>query len=340
MTTNRQVRDPLLYDVELPLVRTYHPLGLTLEIATNAWEVLEAAEESWRMFQKRFQLPPLQLRLGVLDVKSKPRFRPPVPRGQGSVITQIADEHNFVSINYDTGFSYGWVTKAVAADRSYLRNCFVEGSFWLMAVPMYLTPIHAACVNYRGSGVLLCGDSGAGKSSLAYACARSGWSLVADDASYLVRDQIGNMVIGNPYQIRLRTPAKDLFPELSGLPVGRRLTGKLSMEVMMSARPDITKIIESSVDFIVFLKRRKGPAQIAPYSGKTALKWFELEICYASHEIRAAQRASLRRLIGANVSELRYSDFDDAIARLESMVLDSDRRPGTAAMAAEAEWNV
>lgn len=332
--------DPLLYDVDMPLVKTFHPLGLTMEIATNAPEVLEASEESWGMFQKRFEVPPLQLRLGVLDVKSKPRFQPPVCTGYGSVITNIVDEHNFVSINHDTGSSYGWATKAVVADRSYFRYCFVENSFWLMAVPIYLTPIHAACLNYNGSGVLLCGDSGSGKSSLAYACARSGWAFVTDDGSHLVRGGIGNTVIGNPYQIRLRPPAKELFPELKALPIGRRLTGKLSIEVATATRPDIVKSFESPVDFIVFLRRRKGPAQLQSYSEEAALKWFEKEICYASHEIRAAQRASLRRLVGANIFELRYSDFDDAIARLESMVCDRDQRQGVPAVVTETELNV
>lgn len=332
--------DPLLYDVDLPLVKTFHPLGLTLKFSTNSSEVLDAAEESWGMFEKRFKLPPVEMRLGVLDGKSKSRLRPPVITGQRGMITQIVDEHDFVTTNYDAKFSYGWLTKAVAADRAYLRYYFIEGGFWAMATPLYLTPIHAACVNYRGSGVLLCGDSGAGKSSLAYACARSGWAFLADDGTNLVRNQTDNTVVGNPYQIRLRPPAKTFFPELSPLPVGRRLTGKLSIEVATATRSDITKITESSADFIVFLHRRKGPAKLAAYSEAAALKWFEEAICYASPEVRAAQRASLQRLVGANVFELRYSDFDDAIALLESMVCNFDRSEEAPGITAETELNV
>jgi len=37
--------DPLFYDLELPLLKTYHPLGFSLEIATNSEQVLLAAEE-------------------------------------------------------------------------------------------------------------------------------------------------------------------------------------------------------------------------------------------------------------------------------------------------------
>jgi len=333
--------DPLLYDRELHLVRTFYPLGLPLEISTDSPEVLEAAKESWGMFEKRFQLPPLEMRLGVLGSKSKVRFRPPVITGQRGIITQVVDEHNFMTTNSDTGFSYGWVTEAVAADRAFLRYYFVEGGFWAMAVPLYLTPIHAACVTHRGKGVLLCGDSGVGKSTLAYACASHGWSFMTDDGSNLVRERCGNTVIGNPFQIRLRPSAKSFFPELRALKVSRRLTGKLSIEVPTALRPDIAKITESTVDFIVFLRRREGKAELVPYPKEAAFRWFEQSVCYASHEIRAAQRASLRRLIGANVFELRYSKFTDAIARMELMICDSERRKNVDdATMAETEVNV
>src|SRR6185312_12769075 len=71
---------------------------------------------------------------------------------------RIADEHNFVVTNTDEGLSYGWLTRDLISDRAYFRYHFLESSFWLMAVPMYLTPIHGACVNLGGKGVLVRGS--------------------------------------------------------------------------------------------------------------------------------------------------------------------------------------
>jgi len=58
--------DPLLCEFEMPLVAVYHPLGFSLQIATNSQKVLAAAHESWGHFQKAFSGPTLQLRIGVL----------------------------------------------------------------------------------------------------------------------------------------------------------------------------------------------------------------------------------------------------------------------------------
>ena len=78
--------------------------------------------------------------------------------------------------------------------------------------------------------MLLCGDSGAGKSSLAFACALKGWTYVADDSSRLIRGQQDRVVVGNPYQMRFRESAVHLFLELRNLPLTARASGALSSD--------------------------------------------------------------------------------------------------------------
>lgn len=340
MPASEQQKDPLRFEFDLPLVECFHPLGFTLEIATNSPEVLTAAEESWKHFQKRFAFPCLRMRLGVLEGKLRKRLVAPQVTGQWNMITQIVDGHNFVVSDADCGRSYGWLTTDLVSERAYFRHHFLEGAFWMTAEPMYLTPIHAACVNRAGRGVLLCGDSGAGKSSLAYACARNGWSFLCDDASNLVRGLHGRTVIGNPYQIRFRPSAADLFPELKHQRVSPRITGKLSIELVTSTIPQIRTIPESPVDFIVFLNRRGGPAELVPFSRRKAFAWFEHVICYGSQAVRSAQRDSFKRLLGAEIFELRYRDLDQAIAQLETMVNAFGAEAVTAPLSAEIDLNV
>ena len=44
--------DPIGCDFSLPLKAIFHPLGFPVEIATNCADVLAAAEENWKSFDK------------------------------------------------------------------------------------------------------------------------------------------------------------------------------------------------------------------------------------------------------------------------------------------------
>ncbi len=94
----------------------------------------------------------------------------------------------------------------------------------------HFCPIHAACIALNGRAVLLCGNSGAGKTSLAYACAKKGWTYLSGDATYIVRNRPDRTVAGRPFSIRFRAEARELFPELSefaprGAPEGKAGSG-------------------------------------------------------------------------------------------------------------------
>ncbi|HXA56994.1 MAG TPA: hypothetical protein VNU84_06120 [Candidatus Acidoferrum sp.] len=332
--------DPLFFDRGLPLTSSLYPMGFPLEIATNSREVILAAEESWKRFEKRFDVPPIRFRIGVLEGTSTRSPRLPRAKGQGHLIAYISDPQNFLILDVSKSFAFGWLTQGAVANRSHFRYHFLEACFWMTAVPLYLTPIHGACVSYRGSGVLLCGDSGAGKSSLTYACTKNGWSFLTDDSSHLVRKREGRVVIGNPRQMRFRPSATKLFPELREQRITRRLRGELSIEMVTSECPQIETIHESQVDFVVFLRRRRGPVRLLPCTKESVLRWFERVICYGSREVRADQKASLHRLLSAEIFEMQYSDLGAAVAQLESMVESGGSRAAELAAAGEGQWNV
>ncbi len=104
---------------------------------------------------------------------------------------------NFYIVDLLQGFSFGWVNAAAISHRNYFRYHFLEAAALAHIVNRHAAPVHAACVERQGRGVLLCGDSGAGKSSLAFACARAGWTYVTDDASFLINGESERRVVGN-----------------------------------------------------------------------------------------------------------------------------------------------
>ena len=171
-----------------------------------------------------------------------------------------------------------------------------------------------------GKGVLLCGNSGAGKSSLAYACARAGWKYISDDASYLVRKGGGRLVVGNSHQVRFRPSAAELFPELEGLSPTPRATGKPSIEVPTALMPGVTTARHSTVEYIIFLNRVESDrAELVPFPKELALEWASQSQAGTApnDEIQAA---SVRELLNAKLFELRYRTLDGAVAQLEGLI--------------------
>jgi HPr Serine kinase C-terminal domain len=321
MKLQLSIGDPLLYDFELPLRATFYFLGFPIEIITNSSEVLSGAEESWGMFRKVYSEPSIQIRIGVLPGITEECPPRPICRGQRNLITLVADSNNYVMLDTRQGFAFGWLTQAAVQNRAYLRYHFLEGTAWILLEALYLTSIHGACVELDGHGVLLCGDSGAGKSSLAYGCARNGWTFLSDDATCLVRNRAGRIVTGNPYQMRFRESAVDLFPELIHERVTPRETGEMAIELTTAAKQGLVTALECSVDYIVFLNRFDPlPDGLVCFSRELALQWFEQVVCFGEKYVREAHFATLRNLLGADLLELRYKRLDSAIHLLELLI--------------------
>jgi hypothetical protein len=312
--------DPILCDFELPLKAEFYPLGFAVAVASNSAHVMRAANESWSLFSKEFSESAMELHFGVLK-GDKPAPPATVCRGRHNLITTIADAENFSVIDIAQGFGFCWVTEATAANTAYFRYHFLEAMALVLLGTRHLTPIHAACVAFNGRGVLLCGESGAGKSSLAYACARRGWTFVTDDASSLVRSRRDRVVVGNSHQIRFRESAVALFPDLRHHRATRRTNGEFAIELPTASLPEFRTAPRASVDHVVFLNRRpSGPATLHRFAREDALRWFEHFICIGGPEIREPQRASLRHLLAGDPLQLTYSDLDSAVSCLENMV--------------------
>lgn len=313
--------DPVLANATMPLRALYFPLGFPVEIVTNSQAILMAADQSWGRFQKRSSHAPLTLRLGVTEDADDSSDLPPAPvcRIQGHLISNIADPNNFVICDIDTGFSFGWVTQRVAEDTAYLRYHLLDAAVLCMIASLRAAPLHAACVSPVGIGMLLCGDSGAGKSSLAFAGARAGWTFTCDDASYLLFDRADPTVVGNCHQFRLRDSGVQLFPELEGRLITPRATGKPSIEIPTSDLPELNTAGSAIIRYIIFLNRSDVETPgLFPFAKVKALSWFQQSLVKGSMSA-AAHHENLRNLLQVDIFELRYTSLDWAIERLNTL---------------------
>lgn len=312
--------DPVFSAFELPLRQTFYPLGYPLVLETNSQDVIQAAEEGWGAFEPMFQHDPVRVSLGVADTNSESPAPESVIRAREHLMSIVADPENFMLCDFDRGFAFGWVTRSTAADHPLLRYQFLTGGGSTLAQQRAFAPLHGALVVRNGTGVMLCGDSLAGKSTLAYACARTGWTYVSDDGAFLVRGRDDRYAVGDPHSIRFRTDAPELFRELGDHLPTVRPNGKIAIEVR-TRELGISTAPSCVVDHVVFLDRgHLEPPSVRPYTKVRALESWAQYTILGTSAVRAAQRRCHERLLCANLWEMRYADLDDAVLLLERLV--------------------
>jgi hypothetical protein len=313
---------------ELPLRYTCFPLGFPLHLETNSRHILAVAAENWGHFRAEFtEAEPVHLSLAVAGSGDGAMPGPPAFRGRGHLMTIVRDQDNQVVCDFRSRRAVGWVTPAVAQNGAVVRRHFLESSVMSMLVQAHLAPIHGALVRRNSCGILLCGPSCSGKSTLAFACARAGWQFISDDAAFLVRDRPGIYAVGNPHTLSLREDIKRWFPEFAARVPTIRPGGKLEIEVRTRNLP-IELAGGSRIDHVVFLDRAGyGNARLEPCDDDSALSWFDANVNFGEDRIRQAQRQALRRLLSAGLWWMHYRGFESAVSLLDRLQNSSKRIP-------------
>ncbi len=308
--------DPLGIQVDLPLTGTFHPLGFRLDLATNSTDVIQAAEEAWSGQRQEFDAPALTMRVVVRP--EGPLAQPGVHRKMGHLYSAVSDRDNFAHLDLRQMIANVHISQMTASDHVWLRWFYVESLPYLMLNQRQVVMVHSALVARDGSGVMLCGPSTAGKSTLAYACARAGWTYLSDDCSSLLPNSAERIALGRPRQVRFRPDAPRLFPELEGYLVRARPTGKLAFEVDTSLL-GIRTADRTSVDAIVFLERGGGIADVHRISAEDALERLLTDMPSYGEEVDELHERTLRRVTAAPAYRLRYQSIEDAIRLLSAL---------------------
>jgi hypothetical protein len=316
------VFDPLEFGVELPLETMLYPLGGGMHVKTNSREIIQTVQESWGGFPRLFDGPPIELRVVVSDDAQAPRATGVVWRAQGHLVALLSDHNNFAICDLPKGFAFSWLTPATARDHEFSRYFYLDTIAQLLLWQTHLTPrIHASCVARNGRGVLLCGESGAGKSCLAYACARRGWSFITDESVAVARGSRDRIALGKPRQMHFRETAAEIFPELAGRLTTRNALGKISIEVHTAELPGIHTAFQCRAAAVVFLNRNPGGGgRLVPLSAEDAFARLDRDLPLFEGPLHAENRAALRYLVDTGAFELRYHDLDEAVDLLETLV--------------------
>jgi hypothetical protein len=253
--------------------------------------------------------------------KSIPSFR---ARGQFA-LARFAGAETFW-FNLRTREVYG-VCSFTSANAAWRWHTHIFPTLLGILAPVIgVSPLHAACVIGCGGGVLLAGQSGVGKSTLAIAMAKRGYDLLSDDWTYLSASGDEITAWGLPVPVKLLPDASRIFPELLRYRAEISLNGEVAYEVMPDECFRVSRQFHCSVASVVLLERSALPGcRVTPIGRMEAIEHLvsgieplvgSLAPCYQDqiNLIRGLKTLSCFRLAfndePNNVSEV----LDDALA--------------------------
>jgi hypothetical protein len=233
--------DRLGHTARLDHAARFPLLGLPLDIRSNSRSVIDAAERSfgrWRALAPELVEPAAPLIVDLIVHVDAGDGQPASGAGHNTQFIQrvhvdtflAAGGANVLTAQMNLGRALAFVTPELVADDLHFRYNVLECLALLLASWRDRTPVHAGAIVREGRAALLVGPSTAGKSTLCYACARAGLTLLAEDVVYVgLRD--GVRLWGSPWRIHLLPDAPRLFPELCGVEPAIQANGKRKLAV-------------------------------------------------------------------------------------------------------------
>jgi hypothetical protein len=312
--------DPLWQHVLLPYRGSWGALGLGLRLCTNDPSVLAMADASFGPFAR----PPddrVDLRFHVVRGPDGDRLHAgelitPFHRERGHLYC-AGDGRSVVVADLATGQASAFITPGTPPPVA--RSVLLESPVWRLAAFRGLVALHAATVVIGDVTFVLRGPAGAGKSTLAYAAARAGHALVAEEVTWYDPGTGDPCLRGAPWQLHLEPEAVALFPELTGrLAVPAASGPKLDVET--AAIPGAAWAELAPPGPMVLLRPAAGPTELGPLDPDKARAAFEATALPGERSQRADRLAGARdRLIGHGAFGLRPGRPDEAIAALERL---------------------
>jgi hypothetical protein len=319
--------DPLHWGCPILFREKFIPLGTTIQVESNDETVIQAAVESFGRYGKpsRAARPEILLQLCVDPERHDQSLRPnPSYRSLKHIFHIACGDTNFAAADLDTGSAVGFVSRELVQERSFFRYTFLECLFHVLVVRRSHTPIHCSSVALNGRGVLVCGRSGVGKTTLAYACAQSGMQIVSDDVVHLSTNPVINEIAlwGNPWCLRLLPEAVHLFPELIGEELKLRSDHQRCLEIDVSSHFPDAALVSCRPVALVFLERGQEPTpRLYPISAEWALGQLQQDIVLDEDSVLERHYSLLKRLVEVGTYALQYSGRpSQAVSLIEGLL--------------------
>ena len=167
------------------------------------------------------------------------------------------------------------VSRETAQDHDFWNSVLMPIALGILGSSIGVAPLRCAAVESCGNGMLIAGVPGAGKSALAVALAREGFSLVADDWTYTRRELDGISAYGLRVPVKLLPSTSRFFEELTALRPKISLNGELTFEITPINTFGIRMEERCVPGCVIFLERwTREESSIEAIPGESLRKFF------------------------------------------------------------------
>jgi HPr Serine kinase C-terminal domain len=285
--------------------------GSQCRLSTNSYNVLRQAIP-WQAPEECDNLPSFQME--IIEKSSLDSITGKLPhfRGVRHLVFVMLEPRSFLGYDLLRRRVIGVLSSAAVHDRSFWNGQLLPITIGILGTTLGVAPLHCACLDRSGNGLLLTGASGAGKSTLSAALAQRGFALVSDDWTYLARRQSNLTAHGLFAPIKLLPNSVQYFPELTKCVLKKTMNGEIAYEV------DPARVLRSAVKtyshpkWILFLERSAIPGcRFIPCRSEHVAQFFESNAERLPEELPLAKSARseiITSLAGCQTWLLRTGD--------------------------------
>lgn len=283
----------------LPFHSEAHVAGARCRVATNSRNVALAIE-MWRRCDGALPAGDFSMQVVVHQSKGEVRGDPHF-RGLGHLVLASFGEANVFVFDLARRNVIATVSEEVAGDQLFWDRLILPIAMGVLGAAVGVVPVHCACLAVGGAGLLIAGGSGAGKSTLSVALARSGFTFLSDDWTYLSQSRGQLSAHGMSVPAKLLPDCERFFPFLARYAIRPALNGELAYELPPH---EVGSRVELSCEprWFFFLERAKTECRIDPVSPGEALQYVARSVERLPPEL--ADMAQRRSAIMARIASL------------------------------------
>ena len=225
----------------------------------------------------------------VVDPSSTEAAGKPHFRGLHHVVTASFGNSNMFVFDILRRTLSAVVSDAVARDNLFWKEKLVPMTLGVLGAAMGLVPVHCACLESKGDGLLIAGVSGAGKSTLSVALSEGGFNYVSDDWTYISQRHAGIVAHGTSAPVKLLPDAVKHFQDLRRYSLPTSMNGELAYEVDIAETFGAQVERECEPKWLVFLERRQhAGSEFTPMPSAEARNYLNSSVEKLPHQLSEA----------------------------------------------------